>query len=140
MLRITGYSDNYSVCPGDEICFYVNSEKNEAYNVDIVRLIHGDTNPEGPGFKEKLVKAACNKQYKGRNQKIHGGSYVVIPADHRMNTESFTLQAFIFPTTPDKGVQGILTKWLDGRGSGYGLFVDETGILVAEKNLLRAVR
>ena len=43
MLRITGYSDKYSVCPGDDIRFYVNSEKNEAYNADIVRLIHGDT-------------------------------------------------------------------------------------------------
>ena len=47
MLRITGYSDKYSVCPGEEIKFYVNSEKNEDYQVDIVRLIHGDTNPEG---------------------------------------------------------------------------------------------
>ena len=71
MLRITGYSDKYSVCPGDEITFYVNSEKNESYKADIVRLIHGDTNPEGPGFKEKVIKAPCNKNYKGKNQKIH---------------------------------------------------------------------
>ncbi len=27
MLRITGYSDKYSACPGDEITFYVNAEK-----------------------------------------------------------------------------------------------------------------
>ena len=70
MLRITGYSDKYSVCPGDEITFYVNAEKNEDYNADIVHLIHGDTNPEGPGFKEKLVRAPCNKKYKGTNQRI----------------------------------------------------------------------
>jgi len=127
MLRITGYSDNYSVCPGDEIRFYVNSEKKEEYNADIVRLIHGDTNPEGPGFKEKLVRASCNKRYKGRNQKIHGGSYIIVPADRRMDNESFTLQAFIFPTTPEKGLQGIVTKWLDSRGSGYGLFIDADG-------------
>jgi hypothetical protein len=129
MLRITGYSDKYSVCPGDEVKFYVNSEKNEAFNADIVRLIHGDTNPEGPGFKEKLVRATCNKRYKGKNQKIHGGSYIVFPADRRMDCESFTVQAFIFPTTPDKGAQGIVTKWLDSRGSGYGLFVDDDGCL-----------
>ena len=42
MLRITGYSDTYSVCPGDTVTFYVNSEKNEDYQADIVRLIHGD--------------------------------------------------------------------------------------------------
>ena len=29
MLRITGYSDKYSVCPGDNIQFYINSENNE---------------------------------------------------------------------------------------------------------------
>ena len=67
MLRITGYSDKYSVCPGDEITFYVNSEKSEPYKADIVRLIHGDTNPDGPGFKEKVIKAPCNKNYKGKN-------------------------------------------------------------------------
>ena len=51
MLRITGYSDRYSLCPGEEVKFYVNSEKGESYRADIVRMIHGDTNPEGPGFK-----------------------------------------------------------------------------------------
>ena len=99
MLRITGYSDKYSVCPGDEITFYVNSEKNEPYKADIVRLIHGDTNPEGPGFKEKVIKAPCNKNYTGKNQKIHGGSYGCIQADHRMDTDSFTLQAFFNMST-----------------------------------------
>ena len=43
MLRITGYSDKYTSFPGEEIKFYVNSEKNENYEVQIVRLIHGDT-------------------------------------------------------------------------------------------------
>ena len=42
MLRITGYSDKYTAFPG-EIKFYVNAEKNENYEVQIVRLIHGDT-------------------------------------------------------------------------------------------------
>jgi len=45
MLRITGYSDVYSLHPGDTVKFYVNSEKGEGYQADIVRLIHGDTNP-----------------------------------------------------------------------------------------------
>lgn len=129
MLRITGYSDTYSVCPGDTVTFYVNSEKNEDYQADIVRLIHGDTNPEGPGFKEALVRAPCNKKYKGKNQKIHGGSYVCVQPDARLDLSSFTLQAFIFPTTPDKGAQGIVTKWIGPRQSGYGMFVDDDGSL-----------
>ena len=55
MLKITGYSDKYSAHPGDEIKFYVNAEHNDKYETQIVRLIHGDTNPEGPGYKEEEI-------------------------------------------------------------------------------------
>lgn len=127
MLRITGYSDRYSIHPGDEIKFYVNAEKGEDYDAKLVRLIHGDTNPEGPGYKEEEIDAPFDRTYKGRNQKIHGGSYVIVPHDARMTVESFTIQAFVFPTTPTKGPQGILTKWVGD--TGYGLFIDENAHL-----------
>ena len=52
MLRITGYSDRLSVRPGEDITFYVHSELEESYRANIVRLLHGDTSPAGPGFKE----------------------------------------------------------------------------------------
>ena len=52
-LGITGYSDRISVQPGQTIQFYVHSERSESYRADIVRLIHGDTNPDGPGYKEE---------------------------------------------------------------------------------------
>ena len=127
MLRITGYSDRYSIRPGDDITFYVNSEKGEDYEAKLVRLIHGDTNPDGPGYKEEEIAAPFDGNYTGRNQKIHGGSYVIVPHDERMSVSSFTIQAFIFPTTPTKGRQGILTKWVND--TGYGLFVDDDGCL-----------
>ena len=127
MLRITGYSDRYSIRPGDDITFYVNSEKDEDYEAKLVRLIHGDTNPDGPGYKEEEIDAPFDGSYTGRNQKIHGGSYVIVPHDERMSVSSFTIQAFIFPTTPTRGRQGILTKWVND--TGYGLFVDDDGCL-----------
>ena len=153
MLRITGYSDKYAAFPGEKVQFYVNSENGEKYEVQIVRLIHGDTNPEGPGYKEEEIGANCNGDYEGQNQKIHGGSYIIIPQDNRLNVESFTLQAYIFPTTPDKGKQGILTKWNENNNSGFGLFIDDNACLSAmigdgdgqifkmssEKKLLRKV-
>ena len=52
---------------------------------------------------------------------------MIIPHDERMSVSSFTIQAFIFPTTPTKGRQGILTKWVND--TGYGLFVDDDGSL-----------
>ena len=41
----------------------------------------------------------------------------------------FTLQAWIFPTTPLKGIQGVLTKWSGSESAGYGLVVEEDGSL-----------
>ena len=54
---------------------------------------------------------------------------MIIPQDDRLNVKSFTLQAYIFPTTPDKGKQGILTKWNEKTSSGYGLFIDDNSCL-----------
>ena len=64
MLRITGYSDKYSAFPGEKVKFYVNAEKKENYDVQIVRLIHGDTNPEGPGYKRKKLEHNAIKRIK----------------------------------------------------------------------------
>jgi len=53
---IHGYSDRISVAPGEQIQFMVSCEGAATYQADIVRLIHGDTNPAGPGFKEELSR------------------------------------------------------------------------------------
>ena len=42
MLRITGYTDKCSVRPGDDVSFHIHSELNESYDVQMVRLIHGE--------------------------------------------------------------------------------------------------
>ena len=74
-LLITGYADRLSVQPGEMIRFMVSAEL-PTYRADIVRLIHGDPNPKGPGFKEELVEAPVNKDYAGRHQDLPNGSYV----------------------------------------------------------------
>ena len=68
MLKITGYSDKYSAHPGEDVKFYINAENNDSYEVQLVRLIHGDTNPEGPGYKEAEIDASCNGNYQGKIQ------------------------------------------------------------------------
>ena len=129
MLRITGYSDRLSVRPGEDITFYVHSEHEESYHTKIVRLLHGDTNPEGPGFKEEEIEASVNREYNGAYQRMDAGSYILVPHDSRFNLESFTLAGYIYPTLPTLGMQGLLTKWNDRDGIGYGLFIDEAGEL-----------
>ncbi len=136
MLRITGYTDRCSVRPGEDVTFHVNAEYDEGYEATIVRLIHGDTNPEGPGFKEKVVRAPVNQHYKGHHQPMYAGSYVMVPDDVRLNLQSFTLCAYLFPTTPlvdtegvAVGAQAILSKWDARANTGYGLFINEDGEL-----------
>jgi len=70
MLKITGYSDKYSAHPGEEIKFYINAEYNDNYKTQIVRLIHGDTNPEGPGYKEEEIDAVCTEIIKVKIRKF----------------------------------------------------------------------
>ena len=136
MLRITGYSDKFSVRPGDDISFHVHSEYNESYQADIVRLIHGDTNPEGPGYKEELIHTAVSDMYPGKHQEMHIGGYIMVPHDDRFNLSSFTMCAYIYPTTPvvdtegvSVGVQSILSKWDAEHDTGYGMFINEQGEL-----------
>ena len=126
---IRGYGDRLSVQAGEEISFMVSSQL-PGYRADIVRLIHGDTNPKGPGFKEELIQTPISGDYSGRNQSLRPGSYVIVPDSSRLRLkDSLTLQAWIAPPTPSKGVQGILTKWSGREGTGYGLFIDEDGSL-----------
>lgn len=126
--EIVGYADRMSVAPGDAIRFMVSS-RHPQYRAELVRLIHGDTDPRGPGFKAEPVEAPFAGNYNGQVQTWTPGSYLEIPDDPLLQLgESFTITAWIYPTTPNKGVQGLITKWDDERG-GYGLFIDEQGAL-----------
>ena len=128
-MKIVGYSDPFSVQPREEIRFMVSCEL-PSYRADVVRLVHGDDEPAGPGFKEELVETPVNGRYAGRKQDIHSGSYgLVSDAPQLRPSDGFTLQCWIYSTTPDKGVQGILTKGSYTGGSGYGLFLDGDGSL-----------
>ncbi|MGE0820816.1 MAG: N,N-dimethylformamidase beta subunit family domain-containing protein [Candidatus Binatia bacterium] len=128
-MKLVGYSNRLSVAAGETICFMVSCEL-PTYRADIVRLIHGDPNPCGPGFKEELVATPISGEYRGHRQELYPGSYIMVPDSPPLQlTSSITLQAWIMPTLPHKGVQGVLTKWSAAENSGYGLFIDEGGEL-----------
>ena len=113
---IVGYADRLSVQPGETIRFMVSSEEPE-YRADIVRLIHGDANPNGPGFKETPIETPVSGDYAGRRQELPFGSYVVVPDSPALRLGgSFTVTAWIAPTTPgisfgERAAQGVVTKW-----------------------------
>ena len=131
-MKLTGYADKFSVHPGDTIKFYVNCDGPAEYDAEIVKMIHADTNPRGPGYIEEKISANCNKAYKGAKQEIYSGSYGYVDDKKQFQLESVTLQCWIWPTAPKThpkywkhGAQGLVTKWSDGKG--YGLFINEEG-------------
>jgi N,N-dimethylformamidase len=81
MKTIMGYSDKISVCAGETIKFMVSCEEARSYKARLVQIIHGDTSPGGPGYKEKAVKADIEKDYAARKQSIHAGSHAIVPAN-----------------------------------------------------------
>src|SRR5688500_13524777 len=101
--ELIGYTDKFSVAPGEQLRFMISTTQ-PAYRVKLVRLIHGDENPSGPGFKEEPIESPVDSVYPGRQQITCCGSYALIedcPELRRLG--SFTLQAWIYPTTPQKG-------------------------------------
>jgi N,N-dimethylformamidase len=124
MLKITGYSDRLYCRPGQSIEFKVNCEL-ATYRADIVHIICGDTNPDGPGVKEVVIATPVNGDYPGRPQTISAGSYVEVSNVPAL--ESFSVQAYLWPTTPAKGEQGVVTRWSDS--GGFALMVDDAGAI-----------
>jgi N,N-dimethylformamidase len=128
MKQIMGYSDKISVRPGESIKFMVSCEKRASYKARIVQIIHGDTNPEGPGYKERAIASTVDGTYQGRKQEIHAGSCALIPDHPRFDRlSSFSAQAVIWPTTPDKGDQTLISRWGGKAKTGFILSISSAG-------------
>ncbi|MGW3469480.1 N,N-dimethylformamidase beta subunit family domain-containing protein [Saccharopolyspora sp. NPDC000995] len=128
--HIAGYADQISVLPGESINVMLSCEGVEAYTAEIVRIINGDVNPDGPGFKTERISSIASISGVARNQTIHAGSFGVVAANSIVELpDSFSVQAFIWPTTPDKGDQTIIGRFHSGTRRGYRLGIDEAGAL-----------
>ncbi len=96
-----------------------------AYDVRLVRLIHGDTNPGGPGFKQRVVPSAIDGRRPGKRETIRSGSCVDIALDgvgvDLSREVSFC--AFVQATDPAAGTPQVI--------AGQGTPVDGTGWALA---------
>lgn len=130
-VAITGYTNKVSVAPCEDIEFKVSVENAKVADVEIVRLIHGDENPEGPGFIEEVIDSHCAGEHLVTKQFVDVGNAVVVDdPDGRLDIEgAFTIWSFVFPTTPDKGRQVILGKFSLPETAGYALGINGEGRL-----------
>ena len=117
VLKVVGYSDPLSVAPGELLRFMVSSTE-PSYEAQLVRLVHGDLNPEGPGYKEHELVATLNGTYPGAEQLLRHGSYVIVPdAPALSGLEAWTLILTLLVVSC--GVLWLLTG-LSGRASRRG--------------------
>ncbi|MCH2347975.1 MAG: LamG domain-containing protein, partial [Pseudomonadales bacterium] len=123
--ELIGYATPMVVHPGDAVSFRISTEADE-YEANLVRLIHGDNNPEGPGFKSETIDG-FGQILKGRQQNTYPGSFLFIKSGINVSiSDEFTVQAWIRATKPkQENYQGILAQNSDS--SGFGLYVDSNG-------------
>ncbi|MBR1165106.1 LamG domain-containing protein [Bradyrhizobium elkanii] len=130
--KLFGYSDKLSVKPGDLLQFYVNAEGADRAEARLVRLIHGDQHPSGPGFMEEEINCEANGTWRVEKQFTQLGSFLEVadPARRLALESSLTVFAFICPTRPQAGWrQSLISRWDNKEGCGFFLGISESGRL-----------
>jgi N,N-dimethylformamidase len=128
-MELVGYVDRWSVRAGDTIRLFVSCSASE-YRAELVRLIHGDTNPQGPGLKFEHIPSPISRRYAGCLQRIHTGSYLIVEAAPEFDClAAVTVQTRIWPTAPERGGQGLVTRWSPTADVGFGLLINGDGEL-----------
>lgn len=130
-LRIRGYCDRPNVEPGEALSFYVSSDDPGTYTATLVRLINGDLNPLGPGPQEVALDNPVNGTYPARDQRTQIGGYIEVPdlRGELAGTGGIGIHAFISSMIPQRGRQGIMSRWSEADAIGWALVVDESGCL-----------
>lgn len=129
---ITGYLDRISLNRGDRLRVMVSCTSAPDFRASLVRMICGDLNPDGPGFREIEIPSAATGTYPAREQICNAGSCVVVPPNGYVDTlKSFSLQMHVWPTTPLKGEQVLLAIWDEKGGCGFRLAIDASGAVAA---------
>ncbi len=130
MKSILGYGNVWGIAPGETLRIMVSTYGPERYRADLVRIICGDDDPHRSIYRDEAIEAPFSGEYAARSQPSDCGSYAVVPATPELAAlDSFTVQAWIWPTTPHKGQQGLITRWQDGPDLGVALLIDDTGAL-----------
>jgi N,N-dimethylformamidase len=132
MHHLTGYADRWSAKQGGTLRFMVSSEAGRDYKLRFVRHLCGDPNPDGPGYTEIAMPTPLDGIRAGQEQKAYLGSFAhaTLALDA---AKGVRLSATIWPTTPHKGEQGVVSvaigDWMFsiGIGPGGGMMAKATG-------------
>jgi N,N-dimethylformamidase len=131
-LKIFGYADKISVKPGASISFFVHADGTKAAEAQLVRLIHGDAHPFGPGYIEEEVSSPINGTWTVRKQFTQVGSFLTVDdPQHRLALDGpFTLCSFVYPNKPGHSTRNcLLGRWDAFSNKGYGIWINGDGFI-----------
>ncbi|MFA6154011.1 N,N-dimethylformamidase beta subunit family domain-containing protein [Mesorhizobium sp.] len=151
-LPLRGYSDRPNVALGDNIDFFIHDEFGRDATVQLVELIHGDPNPEGPGFHSREIVADINGTYPCKPQFTQLGGFVEVPdpGGRLAGGGGFTLHLYLAPSLPHRN-STVISRWATDTGIGWKLEISEsrlkftvsdgvrTGSISADRPLAREV-
>jgi N,N-dimethylformamidase len=111
---LIGYTDRFSVAPGDQLTFMVSGEPGVAA-ATLVRLSHADEQ-SAYGLQEVEVPCSVAGQWRLQHQATIRGSFGLIGPDPTLAVESVSGHLFAYPTRLERGPQGLLAS-LDADGA-----------------------
>ncbi|GJL82242.1 MAG: large subunit of N,N-dimethylformamidase [marine bacterium B5-7] len=133
---LLGYLDRWSVHPGDTISCRVSGTAGDPYQANLVRTIQGDTNPDGPGYRQEHIPLDLGGPFMAQQQTIETGSFAIVDhAEVLAVDNAVSIVATIWPTTPQRGRQTLFSRMNEDASTGIELFIDKSGALTAECRL-----
>jgi len=126
LAQIRGYCDRPNVRPGEALDFFVSTPRPGPCRTRLVRLIHGDRNPDGPGYKEEDVAGVGSGELLATTQFTQLGGHVVVadPAGALDGRDGLTLHLHLWSTLPAKR-QGVVARWSDATDEGWALAIED---------------
>lgn len=124
--KILGYADKFSLRPGETISVKVSCVDIKTYNTKLIKIIQGDINPQGPGYKEEILSNDLGGPFKARHQAIPIGSYGIVQHKKIFSTlTKLSISVYIFPTLlKNNKKQVIFSKKDKSRNLGLELYIN----------------
>ncbi|GII96436.1 N,N-dimethylformamidase beta subunit family domain-containing protein [Sinosporangium siamense] len=145
-MKLFSYLDRLSARPGDTLAVMASGDGGDVV-VDLVRLVHGDTDPAGPGLVTEVVGSVAEQRVRVDAQETWPGSCMVADRVIPAGVADVMAEVLVWPTTPELGrVQGVLglvgedgapvvSIVLDGHGRPAVLDGDGAVLAVVERAL-----
>ncbi len=109
--KLAGYRDKISVRPGETVRFMVHSADGASYQADLVRILHGNAEPESPGLVFEDVSADFAGEHPGQIQPIRAGSCAYVDTDFQTAPLSdLSFGCAVFPTLVNGKRQVIMSS------------------------------